>query len=37
MMNYKDIKSTDEIRLERKLKNMNGNFRRQSRQLEETI
>jgi len=32
-----DIKSTDEIRLERKLKNMNGNFRRQSRQLEETI
>ena len=32
-----NIKNTSEIRLERKLKVMNGNFKRQSRQLEETI
>jgi hypothetical protein len=32
-----DIKSSNGIRLERKLKSLNGNFIRQSRQLEETI
>ncbi|MDR1866100.1 MAG: hypothetical protein LBR08_11090 [Bacteroidales bacterium] len=32
-----DIGSSNRIKLERKLKSMNGNFKRQSRQLEETI
>ena len=32
-----DIKSSNGIKLERKLKSMNGNFKRQTRQLEETI